>query len=178
MPVLEGINLSEGASAMVYGFSSDNDFSVTLSEGSRLEGTIETGDIGFGLSEGSQVNLTGSGNNLVARSSDGSRLMLDDFPIHNADINIDGGGRAILNISGRLDTTLTGGSRLEYSGNPEMERSMSQEALPWSNGNRPAITRREELHTAPYLQRVPLGKVRLDRPVPQEIDGLLVLRVP
>ncbi len=120
MPALEGINLSEGASALVYGFSSDRDFSVTLSEGSRLEGTIETGDIGFGLSEGSQVNLTGSGNNLVARSSDGSRLMLDDFPILNADINIDGGGRAILNISGRLDTTLTGGSELEYIGNPEM----------------------------------------------------------
>ncbi|NLE08970.1 MAG: DUF2807 domain-containing protein [Dehalococcoidales bacterium] len=120
MPALEGLNLSQGSSAEISGFSSSDDFSVTMTEGSILSGTIIAGDIGFGLSGGSSVTLTGSGRNLVARSSDGSKLMLEQFMINDADINIDGGGQAILTISGKLDTTLTGGSSLHYIGEPVM----------------------------------------------------------
>ncbi|MBN2238474.1 MAG: DUF2807 domain-containing protein [Dehalococcoidales bacterium] len=120
MPEISGINLSEGSEAAITGFDSDNDFSVTLSEGSELRGNIRTGDIGFGISGGSFARLTGSGKNLMARSSSGSEIILDNFPVTDADINIDGGGTAELNLSGRLDTVLTGGSELIYSGDPEM----------------------------------------------------------
>ena len=56
----------------------------------------------------------------MARNSSGSEITLDEFPVHNADINIDSGGRSFLNINGRLDTVLTGGSELYYTGNVEM----------------------------------------------------------
>jgi hypothetical protein len=91
-----------------------------MSGGSRLEGDIVCGDIGFGLSGGSIVYLSGSGNNLMARSSGGSKLIMDDFPINDADINISGGGSANLDISGRIDSDLSGGSLIEYTGEPEM----------------------------------------------------------
>ena len=120
MPRIEGINLSGGASATITGFNSDKSFSVTLTEGSVLIGDIVSGDSGFGISGGSIVKLTGSGGNLMARSSGGSEITLDEFPVNNADINIDGGGRSFFNINGRLDTVLTGSSELYYTGQAEM----------------------------------------------------------
>lgn len=120
MPGIEGINLSGGARATITGFNSNESFSVTLTGGSILTGDIVSGDTGFGISGGSMVTLTGSGRDLMVRSSDGSELTLDEFPVNNTDINIDGGGRAFLNINGRLDTVLTGGSKLYYTGAPEM----------------------------------------------------------
>lgn len=120
MPVLEGIKLSDGSGADITGFSSEKDFSVTISDGGELAGDIVCRDIGFGLSDGSRVELTGSGRNLMARSSNGSDMVLENFPVNNADINIADGGSARLNISGRLDTTLTAGSEIIYTGDPEM----------------------------------------------------------
>jgi hypothetical protein len=120
MPSIEGINLSGGASATITGFNSDKSFSVTLNGGSVLTGDIVSGDAGFGISGGSIVKLTGSGGDLMVRSSDGSEIILDEFPVNNADINIDGGGKSFFNINGRLDTVLTGGSELYYTGEPEM----------------------------------------------------------
>jgi hypothetical protein len=120
MPSIEGFNLSGGAKAAITGFNSDKSFSVTLTEGSTLVGDIVSGDAGFGISGGSMVTLSGSGSDLMVRSSDGSELTLDEFPVNNADINIDSGGRSFFNINGRLDTVLTGGSELYYTGEPAM----------------------------------------------------------
>jgi hypothetical protein len=120
MPEIEGINLSGGASATITGFNSDKSFSVTLSEGSVLTGDIVSGDVGFGISGGSVVILTGSGGDLMVRSSGGSEIILDEFPVNNADINIDRGGISFFNINGKLDTVLTGGSELYYTGEPEL----------------------------------------------------------
>ncbi len=120
MPEIEGLNLSNGAKAVVTGFNSAGSFSATLTGGSVLIGDIVSGDAGFGLSGGSMVTLTGSGRDLMVRSSDGSEVTLDEFPVNNADINIDRGGRSFFNINGKFDTTLTGGSELYYTGEPEM----------------------------------------------------------
>ncbi len=120
MPGIEGINLSSGTKAAITGFNSDESFSITLTGGSVLIGDIVSGDVGIGISSGSMVTLTGSGGDLMARSSSGSEITLDEFPVHNADINIDSGGRSFVNINGRLDTVLTGGSELYYTGDVEM----------------------------------------------------------
>jgi hypothetical protein len=120
MPGIEGINLSGGSKAVITGFNSNETFSVTLTGGSVLTGDIVSGDVGFGISGGSMVTLTGSGRDLMVRSSEGSEMTLDEFPVNNADINIDGGGRSFININGKLDTVLTGGSELYYIGEPEM----------------------------------------------------------
>jgi hypothetical protein len=120
MPGIEGINLSGGSKAAISGFNSNESFSVTLTGGSELTGDIIAGDVGFGISGGSMVTLIGSGGDLLARSSDGSEMTLDEFPVSNADINIDGGGRSFINLNGKLDTVLTGGSELYYTGEPEM----------------------------------------------------------
>jgi hypothetical protein len=118
MPDIIKLDLSGGSRADISGFSLSHDFSVELSGGSRLDGSITVADADFNLSGGSRVNLEGSGNDLVVDGSGGSQLDLELFPIKNADISISGGGRADINVSGILTANLSGGSRVTYTGQP------------------------------------------------------------
>ena len=120
IPDVYRISLSGGSQAEVTGFSSSHDFSAALSGGSRLDGNITTGDAEFDLSGGSRVTLTGSAEDLVIKSSGGSKLILESFPVNNADININGGGSAAIDVSGTLDVNLSGGSKVIYSGEPKI----------------------------------------------------------
>lgn len=91
-----------------------------MSRGSRITGSITAGDADFGLSGGSQVNLEGTADDLEINSSGGSQLDLEAFSVNNADVNISGGGRATVNVSGTLDVNLSGGSRVLYIGEPTL----------------------------------------------------------
>jgi hypothetical protein len=120
MPALYKIELSGGSQAYITGFSSAHDFEVELSGGSQLSGDISAGDAEFELSGGSQVDLEGAGEDLAIDASGGSRLDLEDFPIDDASIDMSGGSRATINISGILNADLSGGSRIEYVGEPTL----------------------------------------------------------
>ena len=120
MPNLYWIELSGGSRADISGFSSSHGFEANLSGGSRLSGDISAGDAEFELTGGSQVNLEGSGDDLLIDASGGSQLDLEDFPIDNAFINMSGGSRATINISGTINVDLSGGSRVEYVGDPDL----------------------------------------------------------
>ena len=120
MPDLDGIELSGGSQASITGFSSGHDFWVEMSGGSQLNGNITTGDIDFELSGGSQVNLEGAADDLTIDASGGSQLDLEDFPVGDANIDMSGGGRATVNVSGTLSVDLSGGSQVFYVGQPAM----------------------------------------------------------
>jgi len=120
MPDLYKIELTGGSQAAISGFSSAHDFEADLSGGSQLSGDITAGDAEFELSGGSQVSLEGSGDDLFINASGGSQLDLEDFLIDNADINLSGGSWATININGILDANLSGGSRVEYVGDPNL----------------------------------------------------------
>jgi hypothetical protein len=120
MPDIEEIRLSGGSHCEITGFSSSNDLSATLSGGSQLEGDINAGDTEIELSGGSRATLTGSAKDLTIKSSGGSKVLLEDFPVNNADINISGGGSAEVDISGTMDANLSGGSKIRYIGEPKI----------------------------------------------------------
>jgi hypothetical protein len=120
MPNLYQIELSGGSQATVTGFSSSHDFKAELSGGSQLSGDVSAGDAEFELSGGSQLEMEGSGEDLFIDASGGSRLDMEDFPIDDASISLSGGGRATINISGTLNVELSGGSRVEYVGEPDL----------------------------------------------------------
>lgn len=120
MPDINNLNLSGGSRADISGFNLSHDFSVELSGGSRLDGSITVADADFNLSGGSRINLEGSGNDLVVDGSGGSQLDLDLFPISNADISLSGGGKADINVSGTLSVDLSGGSQVTYVGQPTL----------------------------------------------------------
>ena len=120
MPELHELELSGGTHGTTEGFSSSHEFVAELSGGSHLSGDFTTsGDAQFTLSGGSHLSeLDGAANDLRISASSGSHLDLSDFPVHDANVNLSGGSHATINLDGRLDADLSGGSHLLYIGDP------------------------------------------------------------
>jgi hypothetical protein len=122
MPELYELELSGGTYGTVEGFSSSHEFVLGLSGGSSLIGDFTTsGDAQFTLSGGSHlIELEGVANDLRISASSGSNLKLSDFHVNDASVNLSGGSDATINLDGRLDANLSGGSHLAYVGDPTM----------------------------------------------------------
>jgi len=122
MPDLYDLEFSGGTHSIIEGFSTSHEFVLELSGGSSLIGNFTTsGDAQFTLSGGSRlIELDGAANNLRISASGGSQLELSNFPVHNASVNVSGGSRANINLDGRLDADLSGGSHILYVGDPIM----------------------------------------------------------
>ena len=122
MPELYELEFSGGTHGTVGGFSSSHEFVLGLSGGSSFSGDFTTsGDAQFTLSGGSRlIELDGAANDLRISASSGSHLELSDFHVHDASVNFSGGSHATINLDGRLDADLSGGSHLRYRGEPTM----------------------------------------------------------
>ena len=120
MPDLYELKLSGGTHGTVEGFTSSHEYAVDLSGGSYLSGDFTTSeDAQFTLSGGSHlIGLDGAANDLTISASGGSHLDLSDFPVHDTTVNLGGGSHATVNLDGRLDGDVSGGSHLKYTGNP------------------------------------------------------------
>jgi hypothetical protein len=82
---------------------------------------MTSGDAQFALSGGSHLrDLDGAANDLRISASSGSHLDLAEFLVHDASVNLSGGSHATINLDGRLDADLSGGSHLFYIGDPTM----------------------------------------------------------
>ncbi len=101
MPDVAQLDLSGGTSGTLGGFALSHDFAATASGGSV-------------------VTITGAAPNLTLEASGGSRLNLPSFNATNAHVELSGGSQATINVNGRLDANLSGGSQLFYSGNPTL----------------------------------------------------------
>ena len=105
MPLLRELQLSGGSHGYVNGFYVPPYYS---------------GEFILGLSGGSHAEMEGSANKISVEASGGSRLDLSDFPVHNAQVDLSGGSHATINLDGRLDADLSGGSQLYYIGEPAL----------------------------------------------------------
>jgi hypothetical protein len=141
MPDLRGCSLSGGSRGTVSGFQSGSalelhssggshfDLNITagqtrvdVSGGGRVEGQLNFTDVTANLSGGSRWETTGTGNNLTRLvASGGSQVILPTVSLQNASIYLSGGSRADLMVNGKLSLDLSGGSKLTYSGNPQIE---------------------------------------------------------
>lgn len=79
-----------------------------------------SGNLGIDFSGGSRATLTGQAVDLTVSGSGGSNIDLRDLQVQNARVDLSGGSQAKVNASGRLDVNLSGGSQLQYRGNPTM----------------------------------------------------------
>jgi len=122
MPELNSLELSGGSQGTIEEFISSNEFSVDLYGGSQLRGTFTTTeDVNFELFGGSQLDdFTGEANDATIELSQGSQLDLSEFIVNNSNVNLRGGSQATINLNGRLDAILIGGSTLNYFGEPTM----------------------------------------------------------
>jgi len=103
MPLLHELQLSSESHGFVEGFYVPPYYSS---------------DFNLGLSGGCYAEMEGSANKIFVEALGGSLLDLTDFPVHNADVELSGGSVATINLDGRLDANLSGGSLLLYIGEP------------------------------------------------------------
>ncbi|MHA2407299.1 MAG: GIN domain-containing protein [Candidatus Ranarchaeia archaeon] len=122
MPELHSLELSGGTRGILGEFNSNNQFSVDLSGGSTLRGEFVTSeDVELDLSGGSvSTGLVGEANDLTIDASSGSVLDLSNFTVHNVNVELSGGSISTINLDGRLDADLSGGSQLWYIGDPTL----------------------------------------------------------
>jgi hypothetical protein len=103
LPTIKNIQLSGG--------------SIVNAQNFNLSDTL-----GIDLSGGSQVTVTGQATDLTLSGSGGSIMRLGDLQANNATVDMSGGSQGTVNLNGRLDASLSGGSQLHYKGNPTLGR--------------------------------------------------------
>ena len=114
------VEISGASSAEIVDMSTE-DFEAEISGASRLSGgATMDGDARFTVSGASTATLAGYGSNLVIDASGASNVELSQFTVHNARVELSGASRATINLDGRLDADVSGGSTLLYVGEPTM----------------------------------------------------------
>ena len=99
---------------------SAGDAKFDVSGASKVTGDITAGDADFDLSGASTVQLEGSASDIVAEAGGASRVKLAGLTVNNADITLSGASTGTVNLSGKLDASLSGASKLSYIGEPTM----------------------------------------------------------
>jgi hypothetical protein len=118
MPVIKNAVLTDQAKASLSGFPLITDFILILKNESILNGFLEAENINFYITGGSQVGLKGTANKLQLECLDKSKINLADFILSSANVRVDGESEATLNVNGRFDVLMNGGSTIYYLGNP------------------------------------------------------------
>ncbi|MBN2556382.1 MAG: DUF2807 domain-containing protein [Anaerolineales bacterium] len=117
------LNLSGGSRAYLEGISV-SDFLIESSGGGTYEiRSLQAESLALDASGGGKITLYGTVSDLTATLSGGSELDGDGLLSHNAVLDISGGGRSSLSVSDTLRVDLSGGSRLDYFGSPQIDRS-------------------------------------------------------
>jgi hypothetical protein len=141
MPDLDEIIVSGASEVKTVNFQSAHDFQARLTGASRLEvrnmaadnlhfnvvgaGKV-TGDIKasggaqFELIGASSVDLTGSAGGLTLHSTGASHAELEKFAARSGDISLKGASTATVNLSDKMNASLSGASNLRWVGNPVM----------------------------------------------------------
>jgi hypothetical protein len=97
-------------------------FSAEISGASQLSGYLKATGSDIELSGASHINLTGSGGDIRLKASGASTADLDNYAVADADVELSGAGTASMEINGKLNTDLSGASRLTYGGQPTLGR--------------------------------------------------------
>lgn len=140
LPRLAGLEASGASAAVVTGFRSDEPATleasgasavelagvtfgtVTLevSGASRVEGGASVEALDGEVSGAGAVALDGTAAALRLDASGGSRLELLELSAGDADLTLSGGSNGRVTVTGTLDAQVSGGSRLQYAGDPRL----------------------------------------------------------
>jgi PBP1b-binding outer membrane lipoprotein LpoB len=140
MPAISGLSLSGATKGTISGFKSSQSFRVDVSGASSLNiddievgntefdisgaskvtGSLKASDADFVVSGASRVDLKGSANNFTLTASGASILSLLEFTVNTANVKLDGASEATIDVKEKLDTVLSGATKLYFHGNPTM----------------------------------------------------------
>jgi len=118
MPDLRKLRLSGGSRGQLDRLRLEHGLSIGLSGGSRVDGIVEAEDLKLDASGGAQADLRGSAASLELSGSGGSQMRLGDLESGSVRVDLSGGSRSTVNLTGPLTGSLSGGSSVHYEGNP------------------------------------------------------------
>jgi hypothetical protein len=101
------------------------DFALNSSGASDTAGRLNAASTDLYLTGASDLQISGSGGNLRLNGSGASEARLTGLVLEDADVQLNGGSRAEVDLDGTLNVTLTGGSVLRYGGHPTLGSRMA-----------------------------------------------------
>src|SRR5262249_53740514 len=104
------------------GFKSTKGFTLNVTGGSFLQGTIVADKIDGRVSGASRILLEGSGTDSTLEASGTSKLDLAKLSLEKLDICLSGKSTAAVSVKKTLNYEIGGESRLTYLGEPEIGR--------------------------------------------------------
>ncbi len=115
------INISGASNLIINGESTSINSVISGASNLTFINTINiTENSTFVVSGASSVNLHGMGTNMNANVSGASSLQSGGFPVVNADMNVSGASSSTIVVTGLLNATVSGASKLYYYGTPEL----------------------------------------------------------
>lgn len=123
MPRLQAVRLSGGARANVGVFSISGTFAVYASGASTFKGDINATRVTAEASGASSIGLVGHTEELAVNASGASRADLSGLRTTGATADLSGAATVMVTAEQRLDYSLSGGSRLEYQGQPAIGKA-------------------------------------------------------
>jgi hypothetical protein len=116
---------ASGSSRVETAGSSFGKVTTDVSGASRVEGDARMDGLAGEVSGGSALQLHGSAALLALDASGGSDLDLMELTVEDADLTLSGGSHGQVTVTGSLRVEASGGSRLEYAGDPQLDAHAS-----------------------------------------------------
>ena len=122
---IDEIKASSGSDVIIKGTLNSNKLMLDLSGGSDFVGDVKSTELEIEISGGSDVSISGTASNLKVNGSGGSDFNGYKLATEYVIIQVSGGSDAQLNVSKELFAEASGGSDIDYRGNPEIKRKSS-----------------------------------------------------
>jgi hypothetical protein len=119
LPVLTSLSASGGSNVRGESVFSVDDLEISTSGGSDLSIEVEADTLEISTSGGSDMTVAGSTNRVRVQTSGGSDLHAADLEAKDADLTSSGGSDISITVLERLTARASGGSDIQYSGNPD-----------------------------------------------------------
>jgi hypothetical protein len=126
--VLDAISVKKAGDTLQLGVDPSKAQSVHTT---RLDAAITLPELkAVSLDSGSRLTVTGPaprGTALKLTQRAGSHSNLSAMPVQTADVTLDAGSSADINVTGKLDYLLRAGSQLRYTGSPAIGSSQARD---------------------------------------------------
>ncbi len=122
---IEEIKASGGSDVLIQGTLSANKLIFDLSGGSDFVGEVKATELEIEQSGGSDVTISGTATNLKIKGSGGSDFSGYKLAADYVVIHVSGGSDAQLMVNKELYAEASGGSDIDYRGNPDIRHKSS-----------------------------------------------------
>jgi hypothetical protein len=120
MPSIAGLRLDGAAHSKIEGFDSRQPFRADLDGASKLEGSLNAGEVTLECDGAGRATLRGAADVLKIKANGASHLDLGEMSAGTIDVTLDGASKATVNAREQLSYSAHGVSHLEYAGEPRI----------------------------------------------------------